>query len=280
MINKLTSVAGLKEERTYLKDTFFTRPFRVANVGQYKTDDALYLMVMSSSPGLLDKDQYDISINLEENTSLQLQSQAYLRLYNMQEGASQKIGIVLEPGSSFSYVPHPVVPHQDSKFKGHTTAYLQKDCELLLSEIITCGRKHSGEIFRFTSFQSLTEIYYKQRLVLKDNTLLQPQQLALCTIGQWEGYTHQGTLLYVNTSDKPVQAYLDKLQQIVQEEKGVSFGLSQSAVNGFVLRILGHGGEQLFNCFKRVQEALWQSNFMRKANVRAEPKALRLKQQV
>ncbi|MHC2990268.1 hypothetical protein OB13_01210 [Pontibacter sp. HJ8] len=257
MISKLTIVAGLKEERSYLKDTFFTRPFRVANVGQYKTDEALYLMVMSSSPGLLDKDQYDISIKLEANNRLQLQSQAYLRLYNMQEGASQKMRIVLDPGSSFSYVPHPVVPHQNSKFKSHTTAYLQEDCELLLSEIVTCGRKHSGELFRFTSFQSLTEVYYNQRLVLKDNTLLQPQQVPPGTIGQWEGYTHQGTLLYLNTSEKTVQTYLDELQRIFEEEKGISFGLSQSAVNGFVVRILGHGGEQLFNCFKRVQEALW-----------------------
>ena len=158
MISKLTIVAGLKEEKSYLKDTFFTRPFRVANVGQYKTDDALYLMVMSSSPGLLDKDQYDLSIKLEANTRLQLQTQAYQRLYNMQEGATQKIKIVLEPGSSFSYVPYPVVPHQNSKFKGHTTTFPPEDCELLLSEIITCCRKHSGEIVLFPSFQNLTEI--------------------------------------------------------------------------------------------------------------------------
>jgi len=280
MISKLTIVAGFKEERSYLKDTFFTRPFRVANVGQYKTDDALYLMVMSSSPGLLDRDQYDISIKLEANTRLQLQSQAYLRLYNMQEGASQQMNIVLEPDSSFSYVPHPIVPHQNSKFKGHTTAYLQENCELLLSEIITCGRKHSGELFRFTSFQNLTEIYCNQKLVLKDKILLQPQQVAPGTIGQWEGYTHQGTLLYLHTGKKPALPYLDKLQQIVEAEKDICFGLSQSATNGFVLRILGHGGEQLFNCFKRVQEALWQSNSMEKADTAIKSKALRLQQQV
>lgn len=280
MISQLTIIAGFKGGRSYLKDTFFTRPFRVANVGQYKTDDDLYLMVMSSSPGLLDNDQYDISIKMEADTRLQLQSQAYQRLYNMQEGATQKITIVLEPGSAFSYVPHPVVPHQNSKFKSHTIVHLQEDCELLLSEIITCGRKHSGEVFRFTYFQNLTEIYDRQKLVLKDNILLQPQQVPPHTIGQWEGYTHQGTLMYLNTGAKPAQAYLDKLERMLGEEKGISYGLSEIAANGFVLRLLGNGGEQLFNCFKRVQEALWSNNSLLKANVPATSESSLLEQQV
>lgn len=266
MINQLKIVAGFREGRSYLKDTFFTRPFRVANVGQYKIDNDLYLMVMSSSPGLLDKDQYDISIKVEASARLQLQSQAYQRLFNMQEGATQKLKIVLEPGSAFSYVPHPVVPHQNSKFNGHTIVHLQEDCELLLSEIITCGRKHSGEVFRFTSFQNLTEIYDRQKLVLKDNILLQPQQVPPHTIGQWEGYTHQGTIMYLHTGKNSALAHLDKVQQLVAEEKHVSFGLSETAANGFVLRILGNGGEQLFNCFKRVQQALWSSHTFLKAD--------------
>ncbi|WP_188502763.1 urease accessory protein UreD [Pontibacter amylolyticus] len=280
MISQLSIVAGFREKKSYLVDAFFTRPFRVANVGQYKTDDDLYLMVMSSSPGLLDNDQYAISIKLEAGARLQLQSQAYQRLYRMQTGAIQNMKIMLEPGCAFSYVPHPVVPHQNSKFEGHTTIYLQEGCELLLSEIITCGRKHSGEAFLFTSFQNLTEVYYKQKLILKDNVLLQPRQVPPGTIGQWEGYTHQGTLVYLNTGEQPVQVYLEKVQQIVAAEKGVFFGLSQAAINGFVLRILGHGGEQLFNCFKRVQGAIWQNNLLPEAPVPAKSKAPLLVQQV
>ncbi|GGK89161.1 hypothetical protein GCM10011405_41110 [Rufibacter glacialis] len=239
-----------------MKDTFFTRPFRVANVGQYKTDSGLYLMVMSSSPGMLDNDQYDISIKVEAGARVQLQSQAYQRLFQMQAGATQKLEIVLEPGSAFSYVPHPVVPHQNSKFKSHTTAYLQDDCTLLLSEIITCGRKHSGEAFLFTYFQNLTEVYYKQKLLLKDHTLLQPQQVPPGLIGQWEGYTHQGSLVYLNTKGKSVHAYMEKIREMLGEEKGLCFGLSETAGNGFVLRLLGNGGEQLFACFQRVQVML------------------------
>ena len=29
------------------------------------------------------------------------------------------------------------------------------------------------------------------------------------------------------------------------------------AANGFVLRVLGNGGEQLFNCFQQIRDFLW-----------------------
>jgi len=270
MISKLTIVAGFKEGRSYLRDTFFTRPFRIANVGQYKTDHDLYLMVMSASPGLLDKDRYDISIKLEKCAHLQLYSQAYQRLHSMQEGATQMIVITLEQGSAFSYVPHPVVPHQNSKFRSRTVVHLQKNCQLLLSEIITCGRKHFGEVFRFTYYHNLLEVYYQQKLVLKDNLLLQPQRLPLNAIGQLDGYTHQGMLVYINTGQESVETYAGEIMRLIENEKDILYGISGIAANGFVLRMLGNGGEQLFDCFTRVQERLWRCKPL-KANHQEDP---------
>lgn len=274
MISKLTIVAGFKDEKSYLKDTYFTRPFRVADVGQYEIDNGLYLMMMSSSPGLLDNDQYEISIKTEAGSRMQLQTQAYQRLYNMQEGATQKIIIKQETHSSLSFVSHPIVPHENSKFISHTVAYLEDDCELLLSEIITCGRKHSGEIFRFTYFQNLTEIYHQNKLVLKDNILLQPHQVSPGTIGQWEGYSHQGTLIYINTGKNPLSVCIDQIHSILKEERDVNFGISEMAANGFVLRILANGGEQLFNCFRRIQKELWTDHSTSKLNRAEKPQTV------
>jgi urease accessory protein len=43
----------------------------------------------------------------------------------------------------------------------------------------------------------------------------------------------------------------------MEYEENISFGISETAANGFVLRVLGNGGEQLFNCFQQVQNFLW-----------------------
>ena len=260
---------GFKEGKSYLMDSYVSVPFRITNVGQIKEDGCLYMMLGSSSPGLLDTDNHEIDINVEENSRFQLQTQSYQRLYNMKKGSSQITKVKLAPNSAFCYVPHPVVPQENSIFRNHTIIHLEKNCELILSEIITCGRKNSefispdreifGEIFKFTYFQNVTEICFNDLLILKDKIILEPQIVPVDTVIQLEGYTHQATFIYLNTGNSSV-AYelIAEILKIMEYEENISFGVSEMAANGFVLRVLGNGGEQLFNCFQQIQNFLWE----------------------
>ncbi len=260
---------GFKEGKSYLMDSYVSVPFRITNVGQIKEDGCLYMMLGSSSPGLLDTDNHEIDINVEENSRFQLQTQSYQRLYNMKKGSSQITKVKLAPNSAFCYVPHPVVPQENSIFRNHTIIHLEKNCELILSEIITCGRKNSefispdreifGEIFKFTYFQNVTEICFNDLLILKDKIILEPQVVPVDTVIQLEGYTHQATFIYLNTGNSSV-AYelIAEILKIMEYEENISFGVSEMAANGFVLRVLGNGGEQLFNCFQQIQNFLWE----------------------
>ncbi|MBB6501060.1 urease accessory protein UreD [Pedobacter cryoconitis] len=258
MICSLNLTVEEKNGRSYLKDVFVTPPFRVVPVGQHQSDQAAYLMIMSSSPGILSGDEYQIDIHVQERARLQLQSQSYQRLYNMENSATQHLEVQLEKGSSFFYVPHPVVPHENSFFTSINKVYLEDDCELLMSEIITCGRKHHGEVFKYRHFQNLTEIYHHERLIMKDNVLLQPAMMPLTSTGLLEEYTHQGTLIYLHTKGYSVNEVIEHFFSSVSLEQDVIFGISALQQKGFVLRILGHGGEQLYNCFQKVQHYLWE----------------------
>jgi urease accessory protein len=186
----------------------------------------------------------------------------------MKKGSSQIMKVRLAPNSVFCYVPHPVVPQENSIFRNHTVIYLDKNCELILSEIITCGRKNSeyiypgknisGEIFRFTYFHNVTEIYSNNLLVLKDKIIFEPQIYPVNTIVQLEEYTHQATFIYINTNKS--HKFCDLIEEIlkfIRNEENISFGISEMAANGFVLRVLGNGGEQLFNCFQKIKDFLW-----------------------
>jgi urease accessory protein len=257
MINKLEITVGNKSEKSYLKDSYFTRPFRLANVGEDKTDPSLYLMVQSSSPGILEKDDYDIKIVTESNTRLHLRSQSFQRLFKMVEGAKQKTHITLHNNSELSYVQHPIVPHEDSIFSSHNIVYLHENCVFTYGEIITCGRKHSGEQFKFKKFQNLTEIFYQKKLILKENVLLEPFKMDIHSIGQLEGYTHQGTLIHINTGSENLEQHVAKIHEFFELEEDITFGISQSLPNVIVVRILGNGGEQLFEIFKKIQHYLW-----------------------
>lgn len=255
---RLSLVTAAREGRSYMKDLYVTPPFRVVSVGQLARDGGAYLMVMSSSPGILDGDHYHVDIRVCESARLQLQSQSYQRLFHMEQGATQQMNICLERGASFSQVPHPIVPHEGSVFHSVCQVDMGEDCSFLQSEIITCGRKHYGEAFRFRDFRNLLEVRYAGRLLLKDNIRLKPADMPLSSIGLLEGHTHQGTLVYLNTQHQPMRETIEEVHSLVETFEGVEFGLSLIAGNGFVLRALGNGGERLLDCFRAVQQYMWQ----------------------
>ncbi len=258
---KLSITCGTRDGKSYLKDVFVSPPFRVLPVGQLKKDGGAYLMITSSSPGMLSGDHYYLNILIEENARLQLLSQSYQRLFNMDDHATQKLILHMQANTSFSYVPHPIVPHENSTFIGSNAIYLDRHCDFMMGEIITCGRKNLGEVFKYNHFQNKIEVFFNENLILKDNILLQPQITPLDSVGGClEEFTHQGTLIYLNTKNIPVTDSIEEVFEMLNTEADIEFGISALQKDGFVIRVLGFGGEQIFDCFRKIQDKLWCLN--------------------
>ena len=45
------------------------------------------------------------------------------------------------------------------------------------------------------------EIYHNNKLVVKDNVVIQPDLIPISSIGNLEQYTHQGTLIFYSTKE-------------------------------------------------------------------------------
>ena len=126
--------------------------------------------------------------------------------------ASQTLEVHLQAsGSSFCFLPHPVVPHETSDFSANNKIFLTDNCSLIWGEVLTCGRKLSGEIFKFSKYHSVTEIFINDKLVIKENLLIKPSVIDVNAIGQMEGYTHQATLICLD--DKLIVKRSDKKNQ-------------------------------------------------------------------
>lgn len=250
---------GLREERTVLQKSFCQPPFRLADVTENKTGRQLRLMLMSSSPGVLDGDEYDFLIRLAEKTSLSLQTQSYQRLFQMKKGAVQNATVHLDEGASFIYLPHPVVPHKASRFTARTQIFLAGNCTLTWGEVISCGRKLNDEVFQFSSYHSLTEIFLHGRLAVKENLLLIPAERPVNVLGQMEGFTHGATFLHLNES-VDVTEVVEWVLRELQPHEDIAFGVSALPVNGFIVRLLGHKAEQLFDLLKHLQSSLFKTD--------------------
>ncbi len=251
-------IAGYKNDRTFLKSAYCKQPFKVANVTEDKSGDVLRLMITSSSPGILDNDKYFIEIDVEENAKLHLCTQGYQRLFTMHDNASQCMDIRINKNASFCFLPHPNVPHAFSDFTSINNIHLHPQHNLLLSEIITCGRKLSGEEFQFTKYHNLTNIYINKKLVVKENVLLEPAKVDMTSIGQLEGYTHQATLIFLNDSGD-MKEIMKKVQELFSQTGDIIFGISLLPVNGFIFRQLGYKAEQLFNNNTRIAQLIQQT---------------------
>jgi urease accessory protein len=250
MYSELQINTAARNSKTYLQHCYFTRPFKVADISGQHTAE-LHLTLMSASPGILDGDEYDMKVNVAAGTSLHLYTQSYQRIFQMKSGAKQLFSVHLGAGSSFFYLPHPSVPHENAVFTAVNKIQMDKGSRLLWGEIITCGRKLSGEVFRCRHFQSTTEVRYEGKLVFKDVILLEPAQIPAGEIGQWEEYTHQGSLYWQDLS-VDAEEMAAEVYDLLSAEPGTRSGVSKTAAGAILVRVLGQGGEQLYQLFKKI----------------------------
>jgi urease accessory protein len=143
------------------------------------------------------------------------------------------------------------VPHESSVFTSKTNIHLAENCSLTWGEVLTCGRKLSGESFLFSKYHSLTQVFQKNKLVVKENLLMAPKLIDVNSLGQLEGCTHQASLIFIDETVSPTEAS-NAINELLGSEKEICFGVSALPVNGLIVRILGYKGEQLHSLLKRL----------------------------
>lgn len=256
------SIKTYRSEGIPVADRYVTVPFKLMNINRTGSDSWLRYMVMAATPGILDGDQYRLSIEVTDSTQLELQTQSYQRIFKMKEegGADQITKITVGDGAAFQFIPHPSVPHESSIFDNYTLIHLHENATLYWGELLTCGRKLSGEIFAFKYFHNHTEIFCNGKLMFKDRVLLEPEKMNMQALGQLEGFTHQATFFYYK-KDTDVKLLADFLMENRGDQNDeMMLGVSETAYGGLVLRMLGMSAEFLFDKLKECAALIKEKN--------------------
>ncbi|EGV42516.1 urease accessory protein UreD [Bizionia argentinensis JUB59] len=245
---------GLREQ-TILKDVYFTSPFNLVEVRENKKNQLLEMMLMSSSPGLLNNDFYDITIEVIDGSALNLQTQSYQRIFVSEKGTQQNMAISVGDDAYFSHVPHPTVPHKGAKYKAKNAIHIKGSSTLLWGEILTCGRKYmaEGEEFQFKKHHTVTEIYQDDVMIFKDNLYIVPEEINLKQFGLYEEYTHQGSLFFI-APETDITERMERISEVFSKEKGISFGISKMMENAYSIRVLGNEAQQLYKLFTQIRK--------------------------
>lgn len=239
-----------------LKDSYHNAPYKVVHYGSRHLQKHLELILMSSSPGLMDEDEVTITVDVHENAHLKLFTQSFSKLHPMKKGAVQKTTVNIKKGGVFKYIPHPVTPFANSIFKTVNEIQMDDSATLIWGDIIASGRVYSGESFAFKRFHSVTKVTCGKKLVLLDNQLLEPGRQPMESILFYEGYTHQATLIYVSPYAEELKAELDEI--LVEKFDHIDFGFTQCAPNAVMLRGMGKDGGVLHDWLSTMGQLCWE----------------------
>lgn len=240
----------LKNDKTIIEDSYFTAPLKILK--PFYDNKGIKLCLLNVSAGVLEGDYYNININLNKKTELYLYSQSYTKIFKMKNGAAgQKLEVNMEEGSSFIYMPMPVIPFIASNYTAANIIHLKENCNLIFREIISSGRYKNGEIFAFSKFASRTKIYFKNKLIFMDNTSLKPKEQELKDIGLYEGYDHQANLIIFRESLCREEAK-NKIINLLKDYGDIEFGISLSFQAGIVIRILGRSSDKLMKITDKI----------------------------
>ncbi len=256
MISKIKINTAVEDDKTRLKDSFYNAPYKVVHYGSSQTAEHLELIIMSSSPGILDEDRLEIGIEVKEGSRFKLFTQSFNKLHPMKSGASQEMTLTLGKDAVFQYIPHPVIPFERSVFENRSTLNVHADATLIWGDVVSSGRVHSGESFEFTSYRNATRVFFDSKPEVFDNQLIIPSQQPVKSLLFYEGYTHQATLLYVSRKASELKLELDEI--LTGRYSEIDFGFSQCSDHGVVIRALGNDGELMYDWLVTMGQLCWE----------------------
>ena len=179
--------------KSIIADSYYTAPLKIAK--PFYHSGHTEIMQMCASAGLLENDNYQVRLEIGENSRIQLTTQSYAKLFRAeQNGAEQTVFADISGNAALFYLPGPAIPFAGSRFRAETEFHIKKKSTLVFCDILSCGRAAMGEQFQFTSYTSKTSVYLEDKLVFLDNSRLRPAQADLAGPGFFEGYNAQGMI--------------------------------------------------------------------------------------
>lgn len=163
-------------DQTIVTEQLSARPLKIINPKSSKK--ACLCMLTNYGGGFVQGDVTYLDIKCRKNTTSIISSQANTRVYESTGVAcSQHIDTIMETNAFHVFINDPLVMHQGSSFNQKFKYTLQVGSILLLVDWFAAGRTDNGEQYDFKSYQSETEIFMMDKLVIKDKFHLTPDQM-------------------------------------------------------------------------------------------------------
>jgi urease accessory protein len=252
---RLSIHAALIGDRTRLLSLRCQAPLQVLRAAYTEPElpGLASVTICSPSGGVLQGDHLSIEVALESGAQLRLETQSATRLYAMPDGsASGNVSLKLGPGAFLEYVPDPLIPYADARYRQDSTWVVHESASLIVGEVITAGREAHGERAMYNRVESSVEVRRPGgESVFADASILAPDEAR--RLGFLGDFTVVGSLYVVSTAfDARSFAGLASHPGVVQSHAGWS-DLPNHA--GAWFKVLAHDSSTAIGAVR----AAWES---------------------
>jgi len=144
----------------------------------YLRDDAYPTVYLRTpSAGLLDGDEHQLTVFVDDGSSLELRTQAATLVY---PGVSrQTIDIRLAENAQLIFKPHPLILAKGANLTQRVRINLNASAKIQYIDSWVAGRLAMGECWEFESFANRLEIFVENILVFRENWIISPADMPL-----------------------------------------------------------------------------------------------------
>jgi urease accessory protein len=230
-------------EKTILHVVEQNPPLKVIRAFQLP-DGAALAHLHNISGGILGGDSLALTVSVETDARAQLTTPGATRIYRHRLGlsdASQHTQINIEAGALLEYLPDPLIPFKQARYRQTTRIRLAPDAGLFWWETIAPGREAHGERFGYDYMEMALEIYADRRPVAFERYKLCPQQMPLSSPVRLGSYLYH-TTFYICRAGVPEAAWLALEEELTAIALGYTqlgntlWGVSTLPSDGIVIR--------------------------------------------
>jgi len=203
------NVSILPPRTPSLKTCSYQYPLKLVAPDPLHVDDGTLVhtvYLLSYGGGLVAGDAVNLQISLDATVRLVLLTQGSTKIFISQKPdviTKQVVDVSLSNGSALCYLPDPVQPFAQSAFEQRQNYHLPSlhGANLCVCDWVCRGRSARGENWNFWQYTSKNEVWFspsgspKQRLLLRDNVLLEDGTLTGSFAGRMDQMGAYGTLI-------------------------------------------------------------------------------------
>lgn len=232
-----------EDDGSYVAEDLARVPFHLTR-GMYndpELDGMVFVYVQNPTGATVQGDRTTADFVARAGSEAHVTTQSAEKIHRMDSNhASAEVGIRVEDGAYFEYVPDETILHGGARLSRETTLDVAPTGVAVLAETVVAGRLARDEKFDFEAYRSRLECRSDGELLFRDTTEIRPEDDDAGRTALFDGAPVFGDL-YVVAPDEDADGLRDTATDAVEDERAGVTVLPNGA--GVLVRATGGTAE-------------------------------------